>query len=657
METDGSVSYMGVTLEKAKNRNGQFVPRRENYKDYTNDTEVALPLQRDIAVSFSMGDPIAVESGTSFGKTTTVRKMASELGYEVHYINLNGATDVEDLMGRYIPNPRKNNAEDPEYIFADGKVTSGLRQEDGKVKIIVLDEFNSSAPNILIRLHEVLDSLERDSDVILSEDASETVKVSKQKTKIIAFMNPPGAGYLDRKPLDPAQLRRWVYKKMPNELPEETFKQATGALFGLENGLEKKTAELPDDMFLSGAGGLTQEQLSEIPGIAEILEKYKEFHKTAKELLKNRQIAEDQPQVFTYDDREEPRRVRNFVLRFYNGDISETFQKALKYYYVNRLESAEDRTKLEEIIRLVEVKIETKDSKRKGTKRKKKNNEEEKEASAEAIPEGGKTESPADGIEKIENEIADLEKFFRSKRRELTGSSFEPVVSAEHKIVDEKGKEKKEKIEINFDKKLEDSLLFYKAHEIELTESFAEEMADIWVNNYDEIKQEVEKYGFDEILLVPGGLTITDIHKKMSEGYNETYTGSNFDSGGGFEGVIEDKKRRIVLIHKNSAQNLKDHSELKKTLNKKAEEFISQGEKMSLTDYLLYQKQYFEQTGKHLDEDGWTWLPGSTVKNPSGGFRVVCAHWDPGYSQLVVGADDPSYSYPNLGCRLSRSFL
>jgi len=62
-------------------------------------------------------------------------------------------------------------------------VTSGLRQEDGKTKVIILDEFNSSAPNILIRLHEVLDALERGSDVILSEDASETIKVSKQKPK------------------------------------------------------------------------------------------------------------------------------------------------------------------------------------------------------------------------------------------------------------------------------------------------------------------------------------------------------------------------------------------------------------------------------------------------------------------------------------------
>jgi len=99
VENEKSVSYLGVVLEKAQNRESQFVPKREQYADFINDVELALPLQRDLAVSFASGDPIAVEGGTSLGKTTTVRKMAAELGWEVHYANLNGATDVEDLMG------------------------------------------------------------------------------------------------------------------------------------------------------------------------------------------------------------------------------------------------------------------------------------------------------------------------------------------------------------------------------------------------------------------------------------------------------------------------------------------------------------------------------------------------------------------------------
>ncbi len=429
-ETEAGMSYLGVGLEKAEINEGQFVPKREQYADFINDKEVALPLQRDIAVAFLSGEPLLVDGGTSLGKTTTVRKMAAELGYEVHYANLNGATDVEDLMGRYIPNPHKSKPEDPEYIFADGKVTSGLRQEEGKVKIVILDEFNSSAPNILIRLHEVLDALERGGDVILSEDASEAVSVNKERTKIIALMNPPGKGYFGREPLDPAQLRRWVYKKLPSELPEGTFSYSTDALFGAE----PESQNITPDMFLKAReDALTPEQLQEIPGMREVLEKYKEFHKASKELLKGRKVAEDQPQPFTYDDRMEPRRVRDFVLRFYNGDINETFQQALRYYYANKLESDADRKKLGELIRLVEYKPKVAESKRRGTEREEKPAEKTKTAvKAEAMPET-KLEGPVGEqievvIEKLGKENVfgpkEIERVFGVRIEDVPGIPF-----------------------------------------------------------------------------------------------------------------------------------------------------------------------------------------------------------------------------------------
>lgn len=364
-ENKETVSYLGVTLEKAQEANTSFVPKRDHYKDYISD-QFSLELQQKIAVSFLQGDPILLEGGTSIGKTTTVKKMCSELGWEVHYANLNGATDVQDLMGRYIPNPNKTKEGDPEYIFADGKVTSGLRQEEGKIKVIILDEYNASAPNILIRLHEVLDALERGENVVLSEDASESVRVSKDKTKVIALINPPGKGYFGREPLDPAQLRRWVYQKEVTQLPDETFSFSTRSLFGVGTKLE----EVDTGSYVrSREDVLSLEQLQEIPGIEDILARYEEFHKAAKELIAKRKIAADQPQLFTYDDRMEPRRIRNFIARFYNGDINETFQEALKYYYRNKLESDEDKAKLEELIGHVAY-TPKEESKRKGAERK-----------------------------------------------------------------------------------------------------------------------------------------------------------------------------------------------------------------------------------------------------------------------------------------------
>src|SRR3989344_2288501 len=350
VETPDSVSYLGVRLEKAASKTGLFVPRKDDYKDYIDD-EFSLGIQKNIAVSFLQGDPLLIEGGTSIGKTTAVRKMCADLGWEVHYANLNGATEVEDLMGRYIPNPKRYGPQDPEYVFADGKVTSGLRGEDGKMKVIILDEIGAANPKILIRLHEVLDALQRGEDVVLSEDASETIKADKTKTKIVGLTNTPGKGFIGREPLDPAQLRRWVYYKAPNEMPAEAFAHATDALFGLA----PQSAEVAEEAFLpSREQALLPEQLLEIPGIHVVLAKYREFHTTAKQLVRERQVGADQQQPFSFDDRMEPKRVRDFVLNFFSGDIGETFQQALKYYYVNKLDSDVDKQKLVELIRHIE---------------------------------------------------------------------------------------------------------------------------------------------------------------------------------------------------------------------------------------------------------------------------------------------------------------
>ena len=80
VETPHAINYLGVNLEKAKDPTGAHVPKRENYADFINDP-FSLDLQKQLAVSFLQGDPVLVEGGTSIGKTTTVNKMAAELGW------------------------------------------------------------------------------------------------------------------------------------------------------------------------------------------------------------------------------------------------------------------------------------------------------------------------------------------------------------------------------------------------------------------------------------------------------------------------------------------------------------------------------------------------------------------------------------------------
>jgi MoxR-like ATPase len=423
-ETEHSVAYLGVELPKGKG--GDFCPKRENYQGYINE-EFSLELQRKIATSWKLDQPILIEGGTSIGKTTTVRKMCAELGYEVYYKNLNGTTDVEDLMGRYVPNPDRKTANDPEYKWADGPVTQGLRQDSEKIKVIILDEYNSANPNIVIRLHEVLDELEKNGEVVLAEDASERVKVGKTRTKVIALTNPPGKGYLDRQPLDPAQLRRWNYQKEVSELPKDTFSDSVDIMFHLK----PETKELAEEKFLRSSDvEIPIGELREVPGMKELIEKYKEFHHAAKELLKNRKIAQDQPQAFMYDDRMEPQRVLKFIQNFYRGDINAVWKEALGYFYVNKLEDGTDKQKLLELINAIEY-SQPVESRRKGLER--------EGAIAEAI---AKAETPEEierlrtlsEIERVRKRIEESGKvpdgFFEEKREGLSGALAEQIKNA-----------------------------------------------------------------------------------------------------------------------------------------------------------------------------------------------------------------------------------
>lgn len=246
----------------------------------------------------------------------------------------------------------------------------------------------------------------------------------------------------------------------------------------------------------------------------------------------------------------------------------------------------------------------------------------------------------------------------KSLRRKIEGGKEVPIISAIYTHADETGKEIKETINLDFEAKLAYSLDFYKKHSLPIPDDFSDLMRDIWLRNTEAMEKSISEKGFDNILLIPPDLSLPDLHQRMSKDYNETWQSDNFKSGGSFAGVKEKTKEpRLVLIHQKNAQHIKDHPELKSTLNQTAESLITQGESLTLTDYLILQRQFFETTGEHLDTkapDGlyyWTWLPGS-----KSGSRVVSASWVPGVGQLFVYANDPGDSRPLLGCRLSRSF-
>ncbi len=359
---ENTVEFGGVRLARGSGHE-EYVPRASS--TFTQDSFTQERMQA-LAVSFALNQPVLQEGGTSLGKSTIPQQMAAELGWSVHKINLTGTSDNRDLMGTYTPNPEKRTVDDPEFIFADGPVTAAIREAaQGNRVMLMIDEINAAHPGVLIRLHEVLDQYEKSGEITLSEDGSERLQVIKENLVIVANANPPSRGssqYASRDPLDPAQLRRWNYQKLPDELPENSREFYARSLFGLES---EPSPRQPESSIVTPDHTLSQAELATIPGISEMVTKYLEFHQHAQQLVKNDKISQDQPQRFTYDDREEPRRVMEYVAHFYNGDINQTFQQALEYYYVNKLANQTDRDSLTDLIKTVSYTPPT-DSRRRG---------------------------------------------------------------------------------------------------------------------------------------------------------------------------------------------------------------------------------------------------------------------------------------------------
>lgn len=208
-----------------------------------------------------------------------------------------------------------------------------------------------------------------------------------------------------------------------------------------------------------------------------------------------------------------------------------------------------------------------------------------------------------------------------------------------------------ESINLDIEQKLKEFTLFYQKNNINLPPNFEDNIKEIWERNRDEIEKAIEQNGFNDILLIPENIPLPDLEQKMTEGYkNATWQGSNFTEGGSFAGAKSPNvdKMRIVLVHK--TQNIKDRSELEKTLNIKGQD-VNLDEVLSLEDYLIFQRKYFEETGNHLDEDGWTWL------STKSGARLVRVCWGPSDGRVGVNANDLGVQDGHLGARPSRSFF
>ena len=237
------------------------------------------------------------------------------------------------------------------------------------------------------------------------------------------------------------------------------------------------------------------------------------------------------------------------------------------------------------------------------------------------------------------------------------------------------GLERYEKIDSNFNKRLEEFVDFYKKNNIEIPEDFEVIIKYLWEDSKEEIINKIKSDGFNDILIVPPmtdstgrtGPLLASLLKKMEmgDGYNlkpdylsdEPFDENNTEAGGYCSGYS-----RIMLVHKD--QNLIDSPILKEKIGVKGEYLLrSPDDKyyaLSLEEYLIFQKKYFEETGQHLDEKNKVWLSTFTTtsgKNKNYNGYYLCAGWEKEENKLGLEPNDPDDSFEDVGVRTSYRFV
>uniref|UniRef100_A0A803SWY9 Midasin n=1 Tax=Anolis carolinensis TaxID=28377 RepID=A0A803SWY9_ANOCA len=144
---------------------------------YVLTSSVKLNL-RDVVRVVSAGSyPVLIQGGTSVGKTSLIRWLATASGNHCVRINNHEHTDIQEYIGCYTSD------ESGKLIFKEGILIDAMR----KGYWIILDELNLAPTDVLEALNRLLD----DNRELFITETQETVK-AHPKFMLFATQNPPG---------------------------------------------------------------------------------------------------------------------------------------------------------------------------------------------------------------------------------------------------------------------------------------------------------------------------------------------------------------------------------------------------------------------------------------------------------------------------------
>ncbi len=162
--------------------------------------------------------PVLLIGETGVGKTQAVRHLAWKTNNGLRRVNLNGATTVDEFLGKLLINEQGT-------YWVDGVLVDAMQAGDW----ILLDEINACLPEIAFCLHSLLDD---DRMVVLTEHDGRIVR-PHQSFRLFASMNPSEEGrYGGTKTLNEALMDRFPVVIRMEYLPEEEEIEAVIAQSG-----------------------------------------------------------------------------------------------------------------------------------------------------------------------------------------------------------------------------------------------------------------------------------------------------------------------------------------------------------------------------------------------------------------------------------------
>ena len=174
-----------------------------NYLDWNNAIDVLTKAYQAGLFALIIGP-----KGT--GKTTLVRKFASELNKELYSVNFSLRTRESHLIG-------SKTLEKGQISFVEGILVKSMRQGG----LLYLDELNAAEADVLLRLDEALDDRRQ---IILKESEGQIINANHDWS-VIATINP--LSHVGTKELPPQLLSRFPIRLRLEYPPEEIERHTT----------------------------------------------------------------------------------------------------------------------------------------------------------------------------------------------------------------------------------------------------------------------------------------------------------------------------------------------------------------------------------------------------------------------------------------------